>query len=170
MNLNESYPIWEIFRADQRVHLKLLTQVQLCQLRPCPWHPVSRMKHFENENDFPRSTISSHTYCPTAIYDSITWLRQSEIRSHRPIYTPRLGLKPVYLRYLNNHSLHKKPKYFSLRKEYFFSIVEGCIICIICTYYSLRGNIGWRPGPNYRKSGSETEHNWQGWQNMQGQS
>ena len=32
-----------------------------------------------------------HLLCPTAIYDSISWLRQSVIRSYRPIYIMRFG-------------------------------------------------------------------------------
>ena len=94
-----------------------------------------------------------HLICPTAIYDSISWLRQSVIRSYRPIYIMRLGREQnIYPRYRKFEDTTNKKR----RNIQFLGIFESCIIC---AYYSPRANIGCqRSRPNYNISGSETEH------------
>ena len=54
-----------------------------------------------------------HLLCPIAIYDSISWLRQSVIRSYRPIYTMRFGreqnINPCYKKIKDTTKFYKNP-------------------------------------------------------------
>ena len=53
---------------------------------------------------------------------------QSEIRSHRPIYTRGLGLKAVFLR---NFKKNKKCKQIKTNKNIFVIILEVCCILVV---------------------------------------
>ena len=96
----------------------------------------SSMKHFENENDqLQRSNISSHACCPRAIYDSITWLGQSEIKSHRPIYIdPEIGTQESVSEIFEHHTYSPQK---TQRYGYEFIVylcllvkIDGLHICI----------------------------------------
>ena len=74
-------------------------------------------------------------FCPTAIYDSITWLGQSEITSHRPIYTdPEIGTQESVSEIFEHHTYSPQK---TQRYGYEFIVylcllvkIDGLHICI----------------------------------------